>query len=121
MRWASLAPTPLARVKRLASPAAAARATSSGVSSDKMAMPTLGPTPEMAVSSLKQVSSPWVAKPNRSRASSRTFKWVYRVAVSPSRGRARKVPMEVKHLKATPPTSMTATPGSVWANFPVRL
>ena len=67
------APTPLALVNRLASPAAAAMATSSGVSWERMASPTFGPTPLMEVSSLKQESSPLVAKPNRSRASSRTF------------------------------------------------
>ena len=65
MRWASFCPTPLALVKRLASPAAAARATSSGVSWERMASPTLGPTPLIPVSSRKQESSPLVAKPNR--------------------------------------------------------
>ena len=74
MRWASFWPTPLALVKRLASPAAAAKATSSGESWLKMAKPTLGPTPLMEVSSRKQESSPLVAKPKRSKASSRTLR-----------------------------------------------
>ena len=66
-------------------------------------MPTLGPTPLIPVNSLKQFNSPWVRNPKRSSASSRTFKWVYRVAFSPSRGRFRRVFIEVKHLNATPP------------------
>ncbi len=50
MRWARRRPTPLARVRVLLSPVAAAAATCSGVNTDRMASATFGPTPLTPVS-----------------------------------------------------------------------
>ena len=63
MRWASLGPTPEALVKALWSPEEAARAIFSGLITERMASPALGPTPETAVSILKQSRCSSVAKP----------------------------------------------------------
>ena len=63
MRWASLGPTPLAAVNALWSPEEAARATFSGLITDRMASAALGPTPDTPVSILKQARWSSVAKP----------------------------------------------------------
>ena len=65
MRWASLGPTPDAALKALWSPAEIASATRSGSMTLRIASPTLGPTPETAVSSSKQLCCSSVAKPYR--------------------------------------------------------
>lgn len=65
MRWASLGPTPDAALKALWSPAEMASATRSGSMTLRMARPTLGPTPDTAVSISKQACCSSVAKPYR--------------------------------------------------------
>ena len=78
-------------------------------------------TPLIAVSILKQFSSAIVTKPNKSSASSRTFKCVKSWTVSPSFGKERCVFRVVKHLNPTPPHSTTAKDGSVCVNVPFKL
>ena len=65
MRWASLGPTPDAALNALWSPAEMASATRSGSMTLRMARPTLGPTPDTAVSISKQACCSSVAKPYR--------------------------------------------------------
>ena len=63
IRWASRFPTPGAEVSTLSSSDMMAAHTRSGVLEDKMAMATLGPTPDTEISISKHRRSPAVAKP----------------------------------------------------------
>src|SRR5699024_3358579 len=63
MRWASFGPTPEALVKALWSPEETASATFSGDRIDRIESPALGPTPETAVSILKQLRCSSFKKP----------------------------------------------------------
>ena len=63
MRCASFGPTPEAALNALWSPAEMASATRCGSMTLRMASPTLGPTPDTAVSISKQACCSSVAKP----------------------------------------------------------
>ena len=74
MRWAIFLPIPGAAVRAFSSPITTAMDSCCGVVDDRMDSAALGPTPDTPMSILKLRSSLWLAKPNISMASSRTFR-----------------------------------------------
>ena len=83
MRWAIFLPMPGARVRVLTSSVKMASASWEGVVVDKMDRAALGPTPETEVSCKNSRFSSLVPKPYSSMPSSRTDRWVYKVAGFP--------------------------------------
>ena len=85
-----------------------------------MASPALGPTPDTAVSSLKQLCCSSVAKPYRAMSFSVTFSTVYSVAVSPAAGRRPAVVWGTWARYPTPAQLSTTLSNVFLTILPVR-
>ena len=93
----------------------------SGVSSERIEIPALGPIPETVIRSLKASSSATVAKAYKSIASSRTARWVYTLTSFPISASCLAVLRDVKHLNPMPPHSTTMKFASHTVSLPFKL